>query len=234
MFLQTIKDASAATQFRLDLLRSEFSLDSPEGKALYVQNAVQALQSIKDAVEVDAYINKISKETQVNRDAVYSEYKKLLRQTLDSKKGYINREPVSQNTPAVVGDKSQRLLNAEKTLIYLMAQNKKYIDEVKNSFKPEDFSTEIHQKLISIIFEARDNNILIEPSIILNKFTGPDANYVSNIFYNMEEYNDNLATLDELIKNIKIEKLSQQLETESDPLAASRLAVELETLRRNS
>ena len=239
MFLQAVSEAKASTEFRLDILKTKYSLDTPEGKAMYVAQAAEALLSITDAVEVDAYINRISGETQVNKDAVYSEYRKRLS---NSKTGegsrHINREissPQGENVHAAAAlpDKSKKLIAAEKKLIYLMSRNKKYIDTVRENFNIEDFSGEIHQKLVRIIFEARDNNTLIEPSIVLNEFADSEINYVSEIFYNMEEYADNNAALFELINNIKLEKLSEKIESEKDPMVLSRLVMEMQELRRN-
>lgn len=236
MFLQAVSSASASTQFRLDILKTKYSLDSPEGKAMYVAEAVEALLSITDAVEIDAYINQISKETQVNKDAVYSEYRKKSVQKSNSEKIFTKREfKNNEQSEAVspVADKSLKLISAEKTLIYLMSQNKRYIDEVMKNFKPEDFSGTIHQKLVSIMFEMRGNNTVIEPSIILNEFEDKEANYVSNIFYNMEEYSDDNSTLEELIKNIKLEKLTEKIESEKDPVELSRLVMEMQELKRS-
>ena len=238
MFLQAVSEAKASTEFRLDILKTKYSLDSPEGKAMYVAQAVEALLSITDAVEVDAYINRISGDTQVNKDAVYSEYRKKLSNKASQDNRHINRDirtPQRENADdaAALPDKSKKLIAAEKKLIYLMSRNKKYIDTVRENFKIEDFSCEIHQKLVRIIFEARDNNNLIEPSIVLNGFAGSEINYVSEIFYNMEEYSDNGAVLLELINNIKLEKLSEKIESEKDPVVLSRLIMEMQELRRN-
>ena len=237
MFLQAIAQAKASTEFRMDILKKKYSLDSPEGKAMYVAEATETLLSITDAVEVDAYINRISIGTQVNKDAVYSEYRKKMVKKSGENRQYANKETVNPKAEgtqmgAALPDKSKKLIAAEKKLICLMAQNKKYIDTVKENFTIEDFSAGIHQKLVRIIFEARENNILIEPSIVLNEFADNEINYVSDIFYNMEEYADDNAALCELINSIKLEKLSEKIETEKDPIILSRLVMEMQELRR--
>lgn len=237
MFLQAIAQAKASTEFRMDILKKKYSLDSPEGKAMYVAEATETLLSITDAVEVDAYINRISIDTQVNKDAVYSEYRKKMVKKSGENRQYANKETVNPKAEgtqmgAALPDKSKKLIAAEKKLICLMAQNKKYIDTVKENFTIEDFSAGIHQKLVRIIFEARENNILIEPSIVLNEFADNEINYVSDIFYNMEEYADDNAALCELINSIKLEKLSEKIETEKDPIILSRLVMEMQELRR--
>ena len=239
MFAKAVSEALPSTMFRLNILKSKYSLDSPEGKSMYVAGAAEALLSIGDAVEVDAYINQISKETQVNRDAVYSEYKKRAskmntvqrQQNYSEDNGIYRQSEAARESSAVIPDKSKKLMAAEKKLIFLMAQNKKYIDEVRKSFSPEDFSGEIHQKLVRIMFQARDNNTLIEPSVIMNEFTGDEINYVSGIFYNMEEYSDNSEALGELIKSIKLEKLTEQIENEKDTAKIGSLIMEMNRLK---
>ncbi len=235
-FLKAVSDAVASTQYRLDILRTQYNLDSPEGKAMYVCEACEALKSIGDAVEVDAYINKIATQTQVNRDAIISEYRKKLAKQSNEEKEYEKRAVRGEkDAPSAVelgNEASKKLVNSEKKLIFLMAQNKKYIDIVRENFQIEDFCGEIHKKLARIIFEARDNNTLIEPSIILNEFTGSEINYVSDIFYNLEEYKDNNKTLEELIKNIKLEKIEELIRGETDTLKISKLVLQRQELIR--
>ena len=51
----------------------------------------------------------------------------------------------------------------------------------------------------------------------MNAFEGEEINYVSNIFYNLEEYKDLNETVSELIRNIKTEKIKKQMMDEKDP-----------------
>ena len=67
----------------------------------------------------------------------------------------------------------------------------------------------------------------------MNEFSSDEIGYVSDIFYNMEEYEDNDKALNELIKNIKIEKLAALLSQTKDPQTARELALRMDKLRRN-
>ena len=124
-------------------------------------------------------------------------------------------------------------MTAEKKLISLMSGSKKCIGEVMKSFQPEDFSNEIHQKVVRLIYDAKNEGKTIEPSLILNEFASDEIRYVSDIFYNMEEYEDSDKALNELIKNIKIEKLAALLSQAKDPQTARELAFQIDKLRRN-
>ena len=70
--------------------------------------------------------------------------------------------------------------------------------------------------------------------MLLNDFTDDNLNYVSNIFYNMEEYKNKDETLSELIKTIKIEKLTQKISKETDAATIRELVDEVTALRRGN
>ena len=233
MFLKAVSDAMPSTQFRLSILKSKYTLDTPEGKSMYVKEAVEALQSIPDAVEVDAYINQLAKETQVSKDAIFSEYrKKVVTQNKreESAQKFIKNE--ESNDLPIITQKNSKLILAEKKLIFLMSENKKYIDDVKENFLVDDFSNDIHKKLVELIYKAKEEKKPIEPSVILNEFSGAEVNYVSDIFYNLEEYSDIFDTVSELINTIKEEKIKQRLLVEKDVSVINELVAELAKYKR--
>ena len=236
-FSKAVRDALPSTEFRLGVLRKKSSLDSPEGKAMFVAEAAEVLKSIKDAVEVDAYINRISKETEVSREAVYSEYKKRVAKAAQNEDRLLLFANNSSYSPPGKNDSQNsappKLMAAEKKLICLMTGNKKYISKVMEEFSAEDFSTDIHRRIVKIIYDEKKRDVLIEPSMILNEFSAEEAKYVSDVFYNLEEYSNNDDTLLELIRNIKIEKLAAQMAKQTDASEVSRLARQINDLRRN-
>ncbi len=237
MFLKAVSDAVPSTQFRLNILKSKYSLDSPEGKSLFVSEATEALQSLTDAVTVDAYINQIASDTQINKEAIYSEYRKRAVINANSEKSNQERElkEVKKENESffAVSGQSQKLINIEKKLIFLMSSSKKHIDEVQKDFTPEDFIHPIHKKLVQKIYDAKKEDKLIEVSILVNDFDGQEVNYVSNIFYNFEEFSDVNETVSELIKNFKMEKIKELMTNEKDAKTINELVKQLAELKNS-
>ncbi len=236
-FARAISDALPSTAFRIGLLKQKYSLDSPEGKSSFISEACEVLQSIKDAVEVDAYINQLSTLCEISKDAIYSEYKKKVAayEKITDSSSLREAQKEKENNFSVINTKvSPKLINAEKKLILLMAENKKYFDIVMKEFSVDEFSNEIHKKLLEKIENSYKNSKHIELSILLNDFTDESANYASDIFYNMEEYKNKDETVFELIKSIKIEKLSEKISKETDALLVRQLVDEISAIRRSS
>lgn len=237
-FSKAVSDAVASTEFRISLLKQKYSLDSPEGKSLFISEACEVLKGIQDAVSVDAYINRLSVMSEVSRDAIYSEYRKKVvlfeKNTADSNQKETEREK-NKIEPALIDTKaSKRRINAEKKLILLMAENKKYFDIASREFSADDFSNEIHKRLILKMTEVYKNAKHIELSMLLNDFSGADADYASDIFYNMEEYNDKDLTVFELIKTIKLEKINEQISKETNAAAVRELVGRAAEIRRSN
>ncbi len=233
-FARAISDALASTEFRIGLLKQKYSLDSPEGKALFISEACDALKSVKDAVEIDAYINQLSISTDVSKDAIYSEFRKKVTVFEKSNETSLNIEREKNKISNSDINTSPKLVNAEKKLILLMAENKKYFDLVTREFSLDEFSIEIHRKIVEKIGMAYKNSKHIELSMLLNDFTDESVNYVSDILYNMEEYKDNDEAVFELIKTIKIEKLTQKISKETDASVIRELVNEVSAIRRSS
>ncbi len=238
-FAKAMSDATPSTAYRIGLLKQKYSLDSPEGKSLFISEACDVLKSIKDAVEVDAYINQLSTLCEVSKDAIYSEYKKKVAVFEKSSQEYeikeINREKEKTDDSTInIQNVSQKIINAEKKLILLMAENKKYFDVVMKEFNSDDFSNEIHKKLVEKIKESYVKCKHIELSMLINDFTDDSANYASNIFYNMEEYKNTDEAVFELIKSIKIEKLSEKISKETDAKLIREMISEISAIRRSS
>ena len=101
-------------------------------------------------------------------------------------------------------------------------------------FSPTDYSSETLSELAKIIYDCYENDEPIEPAIIISKFDGKKADFVSNIFCNLEEYENEKNTVAQLVKKIKIDRINRSIEEAKKnndvmklkELLASRLSLE--------
>lgn len=209
-FKRVMHDAAASTEFLLKSLKSKYDLDNPDGKIMFLQDSAAVLAKIPNEIEVDAYVRKLSDETEISRDAIYAEIKKLAGQN-----------KIAQGTPRVIrtqtnaGEKKDIKSNdAESRLLSLIISSKKCYQAVKDEFSPEDFSSEVLCKLAHIIYDLYEKGEPIEEALIVNKF-GADENAVREVmkvFYNIEVYGSEHNTIVQLVANIKISRIEQEIE----------------------
>jgi len=239
-FIRAVEEAMPSTEYRLSLVKSKYNLDSPDGKIRFVEEAADALLSIQDAVEVDAYINKISEETDIGREAIYSEYKKRTAKNKISNKTVRPQTPATKpaagatsiNITAVVQTQDKQF-NAEKKLLNLITKNRRYIQKAASQISPEEFSTHVHRVIAKNIYQCAESGRPVDPAIILNEFVGDEVREASDVFYNMEVYDNDEMVLEELIRNIKREKIQTQILTEKNPQKLKELLEMQKMLGRN-
>lgn len=212
LFKKAIKDASPSTEYLLGEIRSKYNTDNPDGKIMFVQEAAEILSKVPNAIEIDAYIKRVSDETEISKDAIYAELKKTKAQDKISS-GAPRTVKISQRKAET--DKNSKLIGAEKRLISLIIDNKKNYQKIKDEFSPEDFSTDILSRLAEKIYKAYESNDVIEPAIIINAFQNEEADFVSDIFCNLEIYENESNTILQLVTNIKLDKINEEIEIAS-------------------
>ncbi len=235
MFRQAVKKALPSTEFKLMLIKNQHDLTSTDGKIKFVNAAAESLAALKDTVEIDAYIKKISEETQVSADAIYSAYKKSsvkLSNQHSYKKPYPSVAAVRKNVSDDSGKTvyTDKLLKAERRLLNLIAQYKKLFKLTQARMSPDDFSTDIHKQLAKLIYSQWQSGNEPEPAKLFLNFTGEQVKEVSSVFYNMEIYDNEEQTVTELIGTIKREKLQIRISNEKDPTKLRELLQQLTKL----
>lgn len=237
-FRHAVAQSLPSTEYRLSLARTHFNLDAPEGKIGFIQEAAEVLCSLMDAVEIDAYVKQISAETEISKEAIYSEYKKKAAQKKRQQSPAALRplrpaaSASSDETSAGVRTASPSEL-AEKKLLNLMIQKKKYMQRVFSSLTPEDFTNPVHRRLYEKIMQYRDSEILPEAAMLVNDFSNEEMKTAAAVFYNLEEYENNESVLSELIINMKKDQLLQKIKGEKDPQKINELFQQMANLGRN-
>lgn len=234
-FREALSEAIPATQYRISLVRGKYNLDTPEGKVSFVSEVADILCSLQDAVEVDAYIRQIASETEISKEAIYSEYKKKAVRANRIKTQQQQLRPIRSSTEeegeiSGLSAASSKAENAEKKLLNLIVQSKKFTQKAAQELTPEDFSHPVCARLAELIFSAVQNGTLPEPAVLVSDFEGEEMKYAAAVFYNLETYSDDEKTLAQLIESMKREKLLLQIKQESDPKKINELFQQLSNL----
>lgn len=239
-FKQALKDAVPATEYRISKVRAQYNLDVPEGKIEFISDAAEALLSLQNDVEIDAYIKKISEETEISREAVYAEYKKkrgqkklFTQNTLPKKRPPVNSSLQNSNAEAPPDKAEAPPDKAEAMLFNLMVKSKKYTEKVLSSLSPDYFSSSVSRRLWEMISQNYNQGKPSEPAVMVSGFSDGEADIVSGIFYNHEVYSDNERALEDLIIDIKKSKINKEIKQTADPLKLKGLFEELQRLGRS-
>ncbi|MCH5210112.1 MAG: DNA primase [Oscillospiraceae bacterium] len=221
-FKEAIKNAMPSTEFKISLIKKQYDTTTTDGKILFIEEAAKIFAGIRDAVEIDAYITKVAEDTGISRDAILSKY----REKTSKNKGNYPRIPTKTEYQKKTERKEREtireerttpgLIAAEKRLLGLISQNRKLYKMTEKRLKAEEFSTRVYRKLAGLIYDSYTHDNLPEPSIILNSFSGDELSEASEVFYNLEVYSGDEATVRELLYTIILEKLDIRINSETN------------------
>ncbi len=213
LFKKAVKEALASTEYLLRLSKSKFDLDNPDGKIMFAQEAAMVLSEIPNAIEVDAYVKKLSDETGLSKESIYAELKKIKSQGKLGGREIRTVKTIKnqKNTPV-----RTKTIDAQKRLLGLIIDSRKIYLRVKEEFSPEDFSLESLKRLAAMVYEHHEKGEIIEPALLINDFSGEDADVVSQVFCIPETYNDEDNTIMQLVNSIKLDKLEEELKKAQD------------------
>jgi DNA primase len=232
LFEKAMRESMPSTEFKLSLVKRQYDISDTDEKVKFVNDAAEALVGIQDAVEVDAYVKKLSEETEISKEAIYSAYKKRTAKKSYSKiltkPEYEQKKVKASSEQLPIPPRSDALVLAEKRLLNLISQKKTLYLEAKEKMPESAYSTDIHRQLAHLLYTCWERGREPEPAKIILEFDRQDAEEVSSIFYNMEIYDDERQTIKELITAIQKEKLSAQIKAETDPETLKKL-LELKT-----
>lgn len=220
-FKTAVKNAVPSTEFRLSLIKGKYDTSSVDGKIQFISEAAEALKDVNNAVEIDAYIRKISEENEINPEAVYSEFKKK------NKRSGFEKIPTKQQYKTTVVTEGEtkknirlpnKLVEAEKRLLSLIASSRHIYKTVKDKMRADEFSTAVHRRIAKKLYDLYENGQTIDESMILNEFSGNRAeeDEASSVFYNIERYDADDATARDLVYGIRLEKLNAEIAAETD------------------
>ncbi len=210
MFKKALDEAVPSTEFKLSLIRINHDIQDTDGKIRFVTEAAEVLSGVREPIEVDAYINKISLETGIGKEAIYAEYRKNAISTRDKNE---NKKVISIQKKSANGNKTSAVADAERRLLNLVYSDRYIYKAVKDHLKPEDFSDATLVKVAGLIYNARETGKEPDAAEILNNFseTEGEMSVASSVFYELSEYNNKKAAAEDNLRKILLERNMQEI-----------------------
>lgn len=225
-FIKEMDNAYSFIDYKIFLSKKDNDLSTVEGKIKFVKSITEVLKTIKSPVVADAYINKISLDTDISANAIKTEIYG------NDKRGFLDnqiplntgkyRSKYDRNTnkdgiqPVSVVLKSG-YLEAERCLLKLLILDRELFVKNKSMINFNDFSEKTHQKIAEILYSLYEEENFIDEDLILSKL---DKNGIQNYCKIIEsvipDENHDKAIID-YIKNIKkgrIEVEKREIEIE--------------------
>ncbi len=210
-FLEEIVNAFSLIDYKIFLSKKENDLATVEGKIQFVKSITNVLKSIKSPVVVDAYIHKIAAESDISIDAIKSEIYGNNR--IDQSNDQIvsmtgkyrsknDRNNNKYNIQPMKAMKKDGFMEAERSLLKLIINDKDLFLKNKALISYEDFSDKVHQKIATIVFSLYEQYTKIEKEMIAHQLEADELLVLQTIIDSILPEENHQKAIADYVRNM--------------------------------
>lgn len=229
-FIKAINDALPSTEYSLNKIAVKYDTNNTEDKIKFINEAAESLSSIKDDIEIDAYVKNISDKTDISRDAIYSAIRRNSENKVQIHKNAVNIPSEGVYTDNKTNAVNNKITEAEKLLLSVIYKNRHMSKFAEDHLPAKSYSLPLTQKLAEMIYSSWNGKKQPDPAIMITHFDDSQTDAASAIFYNMHVFDNEEITVKELIKTILTEQIQIKINKENDPYKINELIKEKKRL----
>ena len=212
-FQMYVDKAISLVEFKVKMLKKSLDLDNVNDKIKFLNEVAKIVAKVENSMEREVYVDKISLEYKVSKDAIYAEINKLLyansrtEQKLEKKVVPVKNVSIQQDEQPV-DVKTKRL---ESLVIYLLINYPdKSFERLKKLIDNNVIKIERNKAIINKLYEEHEiGNINIEN--ILDLFDDEiTVNYLSGIMSSDFEITDVDKCIEDVLVTYRKELLLQR------------------------
>lgn len=212
-FQMYVDKAISLVEFKVKMLKKSLDLDNVNDKIKFLNEVAKIVAKVENSMEREVYVDKISLEYKVSKDAIYAEINKLLyansrtEQKLEKKVVHVKNISIQQDEQPV-DVKTKRL---ESLVIYLLINYPdKSFERLKKLIDNNVIKIERNKAIINKLYEEHEKgNINIEN--ILDLFEDEiTVNYLSGIMSSDFEITDVDKCIEDVLVTYRKELLLQR------------------------
>ncbi len=205
-FQKCVDSAISLVEFKVKILKQNLDINNVNDKIKFLNEIAKILSKVDNNMEKEIYIDKISKEYKISKEAIYGEVNKLIYSKQNDKK-VLERAPVKAYIKKEETEKlDESIIKREKMVIYILVNYPEATyKKIKDIITVEDIKSETNKIIISKIYEQYEKQI---KENILDYFEEEDIiNYLSGIMADDFGVSDIDKCIEDLINIYNKEKL---------------------------
>lgn len=207
-FEKCVENAISLVEFKVKTLKKDMKIQTASDKIKFLNEIVKILSKVDNSIEREIYIDRISKEYGISKEAIYAEANKVFNNTNQGIK--ILQRPIGikkQDKKANGEEISEGLLKRENMIISLLINPEiNAYEQISKRIKPEDFKLETNKKIASILYEHFEKGN--SNTNILDWFTEEElVNHITSIMADDFEITNNEKAIEDLLKLHEKEKM---------------------------
>ena len=209
-FNNLIEKALSVIEFKVKVLKQNLNLESTNDKIKFLNEIAKLISKVDNTMEKEVYIEKISKQYDISKEAIYAEVNKLTYSANKSEKVLEKNKPVITHKKVQKEQVSKAVRKRENTIISILLIGDLNIFEIiRQNIKIEDFKDEINKSIASKLYEEfskRNNNI----NSIIDALETEEQSHITEIMADDYEIKDVEKAIDDIMQSYEKEKLNNR------------------------
>lgn len=232
-FKNLIDKALSIIEFKVKVLKQNLNLENVNDKIKFLNEIAKLIAKIDNSIEREVYIEKIAKEYEISKEAIYAEVNKLTYNSSKSEKILEKAKPVikhNENTEQV----SETIKRRENTVLSILLTGElSFFEIIEKNIKVEDFKDSINKNIAQKLYEELEkgnSNI----NGIIDNLNEEEQGRITEIMADDYEIDDMEKAIDDIIKSYEKDKLTNRkfelvklMENETDATKRNALGQEL-------
>ena len=236
-FKALIDKALSVIEFKVKVLKQNLNLDSTNDKIKFLKEIAKLISKVDNTIEREVYIEKISKEYEISKEAIYAEVNKLTYQGNKSEKVLEKEKPVIRHQKIEETAVPESVKRRENTVLAILLMGDLNIFQViKQNITIDDFKDVLNHQIAKKLyeeFEKGNSNI----NGILDNLSEEEQNHITEILADDYEIDNIEKAIDDIMQSYEKDKLNERkiqiiglLETELETDRKKELEKELSNI----
>ncbi len=174
-FMELVREALPYAEYRLNLIRKECKLDTPEGQVEFLKKAAEVLRNLSP-VEADIYIKKLAEETKISEGAI----------RLEAIGNNSEKQPSQwvERHPKDMGKSPSHITSLEKNMIKLMLHSSSYYPRIL-PYEKAAFTSPSGRNIYNCIKEIYEQHEELDIPRLMDMLELEDAQELESLMENV-------------------------------------------------
>lgn len=209
-FKNLIEKALSVIEFKVKVLKQNLNLEIVNDKIKFLNEIAKLIAKVDNTIEREVYIEKIAKEYDISKEAIYAEVNKLIYSNVKNEKVLEKTKPIANSKKPEESKISQTVKKRENTVLSILLTGDINIFQViQQNIQLGDFKDTINQEIARKLyeeFEKGNSNI----NSIIDMLEEEEQNHITEIMADDYEIDDVEKAIDDIMQSYEKDKLNNR------------------------
>lgn len=219
-FKMLLDNSRGAINFELEKCRQGLDTETEMGKVEFLKRCVGVLAGIKNQLERDVYISKISKEEDININVLRSQVNSEIRRSIKTEKKKqwraIKAKPFFTDKLVPESSSCLREVKAEEGILAYLFRNPDKTEYVKKHIEPDCFITEFYRRIYNIFCEKISVSDDFSLSLFSDLLSDEEMGKISGIYAKNKDIIITIQNLNDYMKILNDHKEASVISSKSE------------------